>query len=575
MKKLITLGLVFIFIFTFTIVGLAQDVELLDPWISEKEQGEHGGTVVSTLLGDPKTFNTVIAQETSSTDITDDFIFEGLVTRHGVTTEIIPQLARDWDISEDGTVYTFYLRRGVQWSDGVEFTADDVVFTFDVIKDEDVPTSTRDVMKVDGEFPEYRKIDKYTFEVEIPKPFAPFMNNMMTYIIPKHKLYDAWKAGEFNSTWGINTDPEEIVGTGPFTLGSYTPGERIVMLRNSRYWKRDPQGKPLPYIIRWVRVISESQETTALLFENGQTHYHAVRGIDFKRFSENADSGNYHMVDAGPTFATNFLVFNMNPRNPKLEEQPWKYEWFTNIHFRKAVAYSMDKDTMINQALAGHGSKQWSPVSAPNKVFLNEDVQKYPYSLEKAREELEAGGFSWNANGELLGPNGRRVEFNMVTNSGNTVREQILNIIAGELRELGMKINSTPIEFNALVNQLMSEWDFDTIVIGLTGGVEPHSGSNVWPSDTHLHMWNPQQESPATEWEARIDELFELGASAIETEQRVKYYNEFQEIIADKVPVIYTVTPNSLYAIRNSLKNTEPTAFGEVTWNIYEQYIAD
>jgi peptide/nickel transport system substrate-binding protein len=575
MKKLITLSLVFIFIFTFTIVGLAQEVELLDPEVSEKEQGEHGGTVVSTLLGDPKTFNTIIAQETSSTDITDGFIFEGLVTRHGVTTEIIPELARDWEISEDGTVYTFYLRRGVQWSDGVEFTADDVVFTFDVIKDEDVPTSTRDVMMVDGEFPEYRKIDKYTFQVEIPKPFAPFMNNMMTFIVPKHKLYDAWQAGEFNSTWGINTDPEEIVGTGPFTISDYKPGERIVMLRNSYHWRRDPQGRPLPYIIRWVRVIAESQETQALLFENGQTHYHAVRGIDFNRFKQNADSGNYHMINAGPTFATNFLVFNMNPRNPKLEEQPWKYEWFTNLHFRKAIAYSMDKDTMINQALAGQGSKQWSPVSAPNKVFLNEDVQKYPYSLEKAREELEAGGFSWNSNGELLDEDGRRVEFNMVTNSGNTVREQILNIIANELRELGMKINSTPIEFNALVNQLMSEFNFDTIVIGLTGGVEPHSGSNVWPSHGHLHMWNPQQESPATEWEAKIDELFELGASATETDQRVEYYNEFQEIIADRVPVIYTVTPNSLYAVRDTLKNTEPTAFGEVTWNIHEHYISE
>ncbi|MGM0445721.1 MAG: ABC transporter substrate-binding protein [Bacillota bacterium] len=575
MKKLITLSLLCIFLFTFTIVGLAQDVELLDPEISEREQGEHGGTVVSTLLGDPKTFNTIIAQETSSTDITDGFIFEGLVTRHGVTTEIIPELARDWEISEDGTVYTFHLRRGVQWSDGVEFTADDVVFTFDVIKDEDVPTSTRDVMMVDGEFPEYRKIDKYTFQIELPKPFAPFLNNMMTFIVPKHKLYDAWQAGEFNSAWGINTDPEEIVGTGPFTIGSYTPGERIVMLRNSYHWRRDPQGRPLPYIIRWVRVISESQETQALLFENGQTHYHAVRGIDFNRFSQNADSGNYHMVDAGPTFTTNFLVFNMNPRNPKLEEQPWKYEWFTNLHFRKAVAYSMDKDTMIDQALAGHGSKQWSPVSAPNKVFLNEDVQEYPYSLEKAREELEAGGFTWNSDDELLDEDGRRVEFNMVTNSGNTVREQILNIIAGELRELGMKINSTPIEFNALVNQLMSEWDFDAIVIGLTGGVEPHSGSNVWPSHGHLHMWNPQQESPATEWEARIDELFELGASATDTDQRVEYYNEFQEIVADRVPVIYTVAPNSLYAIRDNLKNTEPTAFGEVTWNIHEHYISD
>jgi len=96
-----------------------------------------------------------------------------------------------------------------------------------------------------------------------------------------------------------------------------------------------------------------------------------------------------------------------------------------------------------------------------------------------------------------------------------------MNIIAAEFRSLGMKINSTPIEFNKMVSMLMSEWDFDTILIGLTGGVEPHQGSNVWPSNGHLHMWNPQQEKPATDWEARLDELFEKGAKAVKTRKFV------------------------------------------------------
>jgi peptide/nickel transport system substrate-binding protein len=573
MKKLVVLSLTLMIILSISIVAFADDIELKDPWISEKPQGNHGGSLVTTLLGDPKTFNTITAQETSSTDITDDFVFEGLVGRHGVTTEFIPVLAKDWEISDDGTVYTFHLRRGVQWNDGVEFTADDVIFTMDVVSDEDISTSTRDVMMVDGKFPEYRKIDKYTVQFELPKAFAPFMNNMTTYIIPKHKLYDDWKNGKFNEAWGIDTKPSEIVGTGPFTIGQYKPGERIVMLRNAKYWRRDPEGKPLPYITRWVRVIAGSQETQSLMFEKGQTDFLAVRGIDYNRLQKNAESGNYHMVDAGPTFTTNFLVFNMNPRNPNLEETPWKYDWFTNINFRRAVAYSMDKDTMIYQALAGFGSPQWSPVSAPNKVYLNEEVKKYPYNMNKAKEELRKGGFSWNDQDQLIDKDGRKVEFNMVTNAGNTVREQLLNIIASDLRELGITINSTPIEFNKLVNQLMSEFDFDTILIGLTGGVEPHSGSNVWPSPGHLHMWNPQQEEPATEWEAKINELFEKGASATSVEGRVEYYNEFQEIIAKQLPVVYTVTPNSLYAMRNTLKNTQATAFGGITWNIYEQYI--
>jgi peptide/nickel transport system substrate-binding protein len=568
-KKIITILLLALFVFNLSTAAL----ELKDPWISEKEQGRHGGTLISTLLGDPKTFNTIIAKETSSSTIIDGYIFEGLVTRNGITTEYEAELAQDWEISKDGKTYTFYLREGVQWNDGEEFTADDVIFTFDVIKDENIPTSSRDVLKVDGQFPQYNKIDKYTVEFILPSNFSPFLNNMNAPIIPRHKLYSIWQEGKFNNSWGINTDPEEIVGTGPYKLVNYKNGERIVLEKNDYYWRQDPNGKSLPYIERWIRVIADSQETESLLFENGQSHFLSLRGIDYRRMKQQEENSDFQLIDAGPTFSTNFLVFNMNPRNPNLEDKPYKYEWFTNLYFRKAVAYALDKDTMINQALAGQGSKQWSPVSLPNKVYLNEDVTKYPYSLEKAREELKNGDFKWNKNDELIDKDGNIVEFNMVTNAGNNVRESLLNIISSELRELGIKVNSTPVEFNKMVNQLSSEWNFDIILIGLTGGVEPHQGSNVWMSNGHLHMWNPVQEKPATEWETRLDELFTKGASALDVAKRKEYYDEFQEIITEKLPVIYTVTPNSIYAVRDSLKNTVVTAYGGVLWNIHELYL--
>jgi len=575
MKKFRVLAvlLVSIFIFCFILSSSLTAAELKDPWISKKPQGKHGGTLITTLLSDPKTFNPIIASETSSSGVVVGYIFERLVTRNGVTTEIEPELAKDWEISEDGKTYTFHLREGVSWSDGEEFTADDVIFTFDLIKDESIPTGSRDVMMIDGEFPQYRKIDNYTVEFKLPEPFAPFINNMLAPILPKHNLYDSWQQGKFNSSWGINTDPAKIIGTGPYKMVDYKNGERIVMQANEHYWRRDPEGKALPYIKNWVRVITGSQETESLLFEKGETHILGVRGIDYKRFKEKSDVEDFKLIDGGPTFSTNFLVFNLNPRNPKLEEKPWKLDWFSSIHFRRAVAYSFDKDTMIDQALAGQGSKQWSPVSTPNKIYLNEDVNKYLYDPEKAREELKKGGFSWNDAGELTDKNGHRVEFNILTNAGNDVREALMNIISSELRNLGMKINATPVDFNRMTSMLMSEWDFDTILIGLTGGVEPHSGSNVWPSHGHLHMWNPRQEKPATDWEARIDELFVKAAQAHKIEKRAEYYGEFQKIIAEKLPVIYTVVPNAIYAVRNSLKNTEVTAYGGVTWNIYELYL--
>lgn len=564
-----------LFMLIFTTLAAAQNISLQDPWYSKKEQGKHGGTLISTLTGDPKTFNILIAKETSSTDVLAGYIFEGLLTRNGVTTEIEPELAKEWSISEDGKIYTLKLRRGIQWSDGVEFTADDVIFTFDLISDQQIPTSSRDVMLIDGEFPKYKKLDKYTVQFKLAKSFAPFLNNLTAPILPKHKLYSIWQAGNFNKVWGINTEPAEIVGTGPFKLKEYKPGERIIMVKNNLYWRKDPAGKTLPYLENWVRIIADNQETKSLLFEKGQTHFLAVRGIDYKRFVSKADQNDFNLVNAGPNFGTDFLIFNLNPRNPKLKEQPWKLEWFNNIHFRKAIAYAFDKQTMINQALAGQGTPQWSPISSPNKVYLNQDVKKYPFNLEKARQELKAAKFYWDDSGKLYDQNDRRVEFNILTYAENNTIISLMNIIASDLRNLGMKINASPIEFNKLVSKLDNEWDFDTIIIGLTGGVEPHSGSNVWPSNGHLHMWNPRQKNPATEWEARIDELFRLGAAATSIKQRQKYYDEFQEIIAEKLPVIYTVVPNSIYAVRNNLKNTDITAYGGVIWNIYELYLED
>ena len=574
MKKLTILVLLFAFVLSASVVTMAEEVEIKDPWVSEKPQGEHGGTIMQAVLGDPRTFNTVIASETSSTDVTDGPLFEGLVTRHGVTTEFIPRLAHDWEISEDGTVYTFYLREGVQWHDGELFTADDVIFTMDVISDEDIPTSTRSVLQVDGEFPEYRKIDDYTVEFELPVPFAPFMNSIGTYIIPEHKLREPYEDGEFTETWGIDTDPSEIVGTGPFKLVDYVPGERIVKDANPHYWRLDPEEERLPYLDRWVKVIVESTEVQDLLFQNGEIHFNAIQGRNYGRFEQLKERGDFELIDAGPTFSTNFLVFNLNPNNPNLEDQPEKKEWFDTIEFRRAVAHAFDKDTMINQAAAGFGTPQWSPVSTPNQQFLNEDVRTYPYDLDRSRELLEEAGFDWDANGNLVDWEGREVEFNIATNAGNEVRETIMNIIADDLRELGMQVNTAPMEFNSLVSQLMNEFDFDTILIGLTGGTEPHSGSNVWKSDGPLHMWHPNQEEPHRDWEARIDELFELGAQATEIEDRIEYYNEFQEIIADRVPLIYTMAPNAIYGVRNNLENHEISAYGGVTWNLYEQYLA-
>ena len=136
-----------------------------------------------------------------------------------------------------------------------------------------------------------------------------------------------------------------------------------------------------------------------------------------------------------------------------------------------------------------------------------------------------------------------------------------------------MKVNLVPVEFNTLVNKLMSSFDWDMVMIGLTGGVEPHFGQNVWRSSGGLHLWNPHQRKPATAWEERMDEIYDQGAQELDENKRKVLYDEFQRIVADQLPVIYTVLNMDMYAVRNKFGNLKPTVNGGAFHNIEEIYI--
>ncbi|MEC9488166.1 MAG: ABC transporter substrate-binding protein [Halanaerobium sp.] len=568
MRKALFLSLILALLITLVpTISLAAENDYI---VSPYDVGTFGGTLVTSTLGDPKTFNLLIANETSSTDHLYDFVFEPLTDYDAHTAEVVGILAKSWEFSDDGLVWTFHLRKGVKWHDGEEFTADDVVFTYDLIYDESITTSRRSSMTIDGKQIKYRKIDDYTVEFTLPSPYAPFLIQV-GYIYPKHALYDAWKAGDYMTTWGIDTDPTKIIGTGPYPLAQYRPGERLIHLRNNLYWNINRDGKNLPYITRWVKQIVESLDTQMLKFEAGETHWVTIKNEDYARMKAGEQAGNYKLYNLGPAWGSNFVTFNQNPNAPHMNPDDPKFKWFTDINFRKAVAHAVDKQTIVDQVYAGLATPQWSPVSLPNKFYINENVHKYEYDLDKAMAYLEKSGF-YKEDGVLYDKDGNKVGFTLSTNAGNTQREAIGNIITHDLQKLGMDVKFRPIEFNKLVNQLMSEFDWDAILIGLTGSLEIASGKNVWQSDGPLHMWYPFQEEPATEWEAEIDRLFDEGASYPDPAKRKEVYDKWQMIVTNQLPLIYTVTPHTVVAIRNTLKNIDPTVIGGVDHNIEALY---
>ena len=537
--------------------------DLPNPKVLLGEPGRFGGTFLDSQVSDPRTFNPILAQETSSTGPLGG-LFDGLVEDNGETTEVEPALAESWTTSKDGRTWTFVLRKGLQWSDGAPMTADDVVFTFKVIYDKRIPNSLQDVLTVAGKPIAVTKVNEQTIEFRTAEPFGPFLRSIGIGILPRHKLEAAYTSGKFNQTWGVNTPPKELIGTGAYVMTEYKPAQRITYLRNPHYWKVDLQGNRLPYILRLVLTIVPDQNAHRLLFQQGQTDSYGIRPREYAEFKRGEKAGRYTVYDGGPSFGTEFITFNQNPRGGL---PAYKLKWFQNQKFRQGVAYAVDRQAIADQVYAGHAIPQYGPESPADKFFFNPKVMQYPYSLERAASTLAEGGFKKGADGMLRDAEGHPVEFVVSTNADNPDRVAIGNIIRQDLEKLGMKVTLAPEAFNTLVNKLVESYKWEALVLGLTGGIEPHNGQNVWKSSGSLHMWNPKEPRPATPWEAEIDRLFNLASTTVDQNRRKEYYNQYQALVAEEMPVVYTTIPNSYVAVRNKFGNIKYTAFGGPFWN--------
>lgn len=540
--------------------------------------GNYGGMLTIATISDPKSFNLIVANETSTSRILEHYIFEGLTKENGVTTEVEPALAESWDFSQDGLTWTFHLRQGVKWADEVPFTADDVVFTFNsLIFNPKIPNSSRDVFTIDGKLPKVEKADDTTVRFILPKPFAPFLRQLVQPILPKHKLDSIVAANKFNEAWGLDTPLTEIVGTGPFILKQYVSSQRLVYERNPNYWKKDKSNKSLPYLDKIVTLIVPDLNAELLKFKAGETDALGMRPQDYSVLKGKEKAGNYTIYNCGPTFGTEFVSFNLNPGKTgkgKPFVNPSKLRWFNNPLFRQAVAHAIDKESIIKNVFYGLGYPQDAEEGAANVFFHNPNVKTYPYDLAKAKQLLTQAGFTDRDNdGWLEDAQGNKVEFNLITNAENNLRIDIANIIIADLNKLGLKVTLQAINFNTLINKLDVSFDWDAILLGLTGGVEPYSGRNVWHSTGQLHLWNPREKKPATDWETKIDSIFDASAIELDQNKRKQLFDEFQNIVAEELPVIYTVNQAALYAVKNKFGNVHPTAFAGVFHNIDEVYI--
>jgi peptide/nickel transport system substrate-binding protein len=551
------------------------------PLVDDCNPGIPGGRLVLSTFVDPKTFNPITGNEQSSWDIY-RLVFSPLLGSDPNTQEVGPGLADWWTNSPDSKTWMFHLRKNLHWSDGQPITADDVVFTMnDVIYSTNINPVSADALRVDGKDFTVTKIDDQTIQVVTPEIYAPFLDafGAGVVIMPKHILEKYVKEGSFNSAYGINWKPQDIVGSGPFVIQEYKPAQYVLLARNPYFFEVDSNGQRLPYLDNVFYSIAPDANAMTLRMLHGENDIDDIVVADeYDTFKAAEADGKIKLLEPGPGADDGFIMFNQNTnvdKNGRPFVDPKKLKWFRETKFRQAIAFAIDRDAIIKTVFSGRSEPEYGFVTRGNKKWFNPNTPKYPHDPAKALELLkEIGIEKRNGDDFLTDADGNKIEFVLNTNTGNGMRQKTCLLVASDLQKLGMHVIFQPLEFNTLIDKLDNSYNFECVLLSQGGSPDPAFQMNILKSSGFTHEWFPRQTHPSTDWEARIDQLMDSQVKTLDYNERKKYFDEVQEILGEQQPEIYTIVPVYYAAAKTSIGNIKVTAMDidHASWNAEELY---
>lgn len=551
--------------------------------VSAAAPGRFGGQLVLPLVGNPQTVNPVLAVDPAALELV-AVLFAGLTSMDWTHQEVRPALAHAWEVADDQRTWTFRLRRGLRWSDGVPLTAADAAFTWnEVIYNPAIPNFTAELFRLGGTNFAVRQVDEVTVQVVTPAVFAPLLEFFGSVpVLPAHALRAAVASGRFGEQYGLQPNPPRLAFSGPFVLRQCTPGRSVVLERNPEYWGADVQGRRLPYLERLIYRMAPDPDSALALFLAGECDILERPRPDACGRLRAGAKPPAQWLDLEPTLDREFLWFNLNPgTNPATGQPlvaPHKARWFRDARFRRAVSSALDRERIAREVYDGRAAPALGFVPPENRRWFNPAAAQFGYDPDRARRWLaELGLTDRNGDGVREDPEGRPVEFSLRTNSGNPGRERTAALIVTDLQAVGLRARLEILPFEMLVEQINRTFDYDCMMMGLGGGgLDPATSLNVIKSSEPLHQWFPQQPTPATDWEARLDELMDTLMTTLDYATRKRAFDEVQVILAEQQPMIFTVAPFACVAAHARLANLQPSALPpqRLTWNLDELFLA-
>ena len=520
---------------------------------------QRGGRLTVTLRSEPRSFNRLAAGN-AVTDAFTHLTQAKLVRVNRATRELEPWLAENWDTDQDGRTFTLTLRDGLHWSDGTRFTTDDVLFTLRAVFDERAHSVLASSLLVNGRPITATAVDARTIRFTYPEPFGPglrLLDNLP--ILPRHKLEATLEAGSFAEAWNATTPISDLVGMGPFQLTRYEPGQRLVFARNSRYWRKAPDGTALPYLDEVVFEIVPDQGAELVRLQAGQSDMmqQALRAEDLGALRPQLDNGRVSLVELG--VSTDPDVFFLNLRARFWGQDP-RRGWITRRELRQAISHAVDREAFAENVFLGAAVPIWGPVTPGNAEWFSPNVPRYPYSQDQARALLSGIGLV-NRDGDewLEDEHGAEARFSVLTYRGNQVLEREAGFVRDELKKIGVALDVVALEQNALIDRMV-KGNFEAIYFGYNASdLDPSLNRDFWLSSGAAHIWNMAQASPATPWEAEIDTLMAKQATATDPEERRRLFSEVQRVFGEQVPALYFAAPRLYMGVSTRTVNLTPS----------------
>jgi len=515
----------------------AQDEQVLSSsGFSDVLEPAYGDAIVFGSIGDASNLIPFLASDSASHQI-GNLVYNGIV-KYDKDLNIVGDLADSWVISEDGLSITFHLRKNLRFHDGAPCTVDDVLFTFHTILDPKVPSAYKeDYLRVK----EVQKIDKTTFKAIYNEVYAPALSSWGALsVLPCHLL-----KGVDVTQSPLTRSP---VGTGPYRFKEWKTQQKITLVSFQEYF----EGRP--YIDQYVFRIIPDQATMYLELKAGGVDFMLLTPLQHARATDSSffkhNFKKYRYFSMGYTY----LGYNL------------KRSMFQDKRVRQALSYVIDKQEIIDGVLFGLGRVSTGPYK-PDTFWYNPNVRRYSYNPDKAKKLLDEAGWKDTDGDGILDKNGRPFAFTILTNQGNEMRKKTGEIIQRHLSKIGIRVSLRIIEWAAFLSQFIDKRDFDATLLGWNIVPDPNL-LNVWHSsktgEGGLNFVSFQNEE--------ADQMLEMGVRTFDQRERKKYYDRFQEILAEEQPYTFLFAPDELPIIHARFHNVQPAPAG-ITHNFIRWYV--